>query len=120
MQIQEALRVMRLLASGADPDTGEATLLSRNVTNALWKIIELVTHYEESRAGALTPNGGKSWSRAEEARICTEFERGMPFSKMAEVHGRTRGAIVSRLQRLGKINNVYDFHAGHSPARSQT
>jgi hypothetical protein len=111
---------MTQLAYGADPDTGEATLLSRNVTNALWRIIELVTHHEESRARAITPNCGKSWSRAEEAQVCSEFERGMPFSKMAELHGRTRGAIVSRLEQLGKIKDLYGFHAGHSSPRSQT
>jgi hypothetical protein len=109
-----------LLASGVDPDTGEATLLSRNVNNALLRIVEFVAHCEESPAGAHPPNCGRSWSHAEDAQVCSEFERGVGFSKIAEVHGRTRGAIVSRLQRLGRINIGYVRHNGQSAEHTQT
>lgn len=115
MQIQQDLKIVTMLASGADPDTGEAILLSRNVTNALWRIIEFAVQNAKSQTREPPQNRGRSWSGAEDAQVCSEFERREALGKIAEVHGRTRGAFVSRLQRLGKINVAYGRSTGNRP-----
>ena len=120
MDIQSAKKIMTMLASGVDPDTGEATLLSRNVTNALWRILAFVEYCEKRRDATLLPNRGKSWTQTEDAQVCSEFAKRMSFARMAEVHGRTRGAIISRLQHLGKIEPTYVFSDEYSAEHART
>ena len=43
------------------------------------------------------------WTEAEDRQLAEELEAGMPLKRMAEIHRRTRGAILSRLRKLGKV-----------------
>lgn len=44
-------------------------------------------------------NVGASWTEEEDNRLITEFESGMKLSEIAKEHGRTNGAIRSRLKK---------------------
>ena len=46
---------------------------------------------------------GEKWTDEEEVRLRSEFEEGMNYSEIARRHKRTRGAIVSRLKKMGLI-----------------
>ncbi len=48
-------------------------------------------------------NAGKPWTAIEDRKLEDEFDAKMPIATIAQEHGRTRGAIESRLVRLGKI-----------------
>lgn len=48
-------------------------------------------------------NAGKSWTELEDHKLEDEFDSRMSIAAIAQEHGRTNGAIESRLVRLGKI-----------------
>ena len=51
-------------------------------------------------------NAGKPWTDIEEKKLLDEFDAGMTTSAIAKEHGRSRGAIESRLVNLGKMTNT--------------
>jgi hypothetical protein len=110
MEIQEALRVMRALADGVNPGTGEALTadaLYQNppVVRAFHRAVSALEYLQERERCKKTPpaNAGKSWSRAEDQQVCEELRRGIDFQQIAKAHNRTIGSIVARLVKLGKI-----------------
>jgi len=110
MEIQEALKIMRALADGLSPQTGEvlsADLVYQYapVVRAFHRAVaalEILEERERSRRPPAT-SAGRSWSRAEDAQVCEELRRGIDFQQISRTHNRTVGAIVARLVRLGKI-----------------
>jgi hypothetical protein len=111
MEIQEALTIMRKLADGIHPETGEI-LSSDCVYNhpqavrALHRaVVALELQGERERAKKFLPiNAGKPWSDQEDTQICDELRRGMSFEHIARTHSRTNGSIVARLVKLGRIS----------------
>lgn len=111
MEIQEALTVVRKLADGVHPETG-AVLNSDCLYNhplavrALHRAIGALEFQEqrERTRRFLPSNAGKPWSNEEDAQICDELRRGISFERIAQIHNRTNGSIISRLVRLGKIS----------------
>jgi hypothetical protein len=111
MEIQEALTVVRKLADGVHPETGEI-LSSDSLYNhpqavrALHRAIgALEFQSERERTRKFLPsNAGKPWSNQEDAQICDELRRGMSFEHIAQMHNRTNGSIVARLVKLGRIS----------------
>jgi hypothetical protein len=110
MEIQESLRIIRALADGVNPETGEA--LARDAVyqypsavRALHQAVAALEFVEErERNKRLLPaKAGKSWSRAEDQQVCEELRRGVDFQQIARTHNRSVGAIVGRLVKLGKI-----------------
>jgi hypothetical protein len=57
------------------------------------------------RPHELPHNAGKAWDAAEEETLVREFEGGETMAAIARAHGRTPGAIKSRLICLGKIDD---------------
>lgn len=111
MEIQEALAVIRKLADGIHPETGEALsadCLYHNpqAVRAMHRAMGALQFQEErERAKRFLPkNAGKAWSHQEDSQICDEIRRGFSFEKIAQMHNRTNGSIVARLVRLGKIS----------------
>ena len=52
-------------------------------------------------SGRNQKNTGLRWTEEEDARLIAEFKAGMKLSEIAKAHGRTNGAVISRLQRYG-------------------
>jgi len=111
MEIQEALTVVRKLADGIHPETGE--ILSSDclynhpqAVRALHRAIgALEFQSERERTRKFLPsNAGKPWSSQEDALICDELRRGISFEQIARMHNRTNGSIVARLVKLGRIS----------------
>jgi hypothetical protein len=107
MEIQEAIKVIRALADGVNPETREllrSDSVCRNpqAVMALNRALAaLVTQQErelKKPAGA-----GKYWSHAEDEQVCEELRKGMDFKEIAKIHSRTVPSIVARLVKLGKI-----------------
>lgn len=46
----------------------------------------------------------ESWSPEEDGKLRNEYGKGMSISEMSGIHARTRGAIRSRLKKLGLIS----------------
>jgi hypothetical protein len=107
MELQEALNIMRALAGGINPETGqamEAESLCRKpqivkaLNRALGALVQLEQR-ERSRPG----NAGKYWSREEDKQVCAEVRKGIDFHEIAKSHNRSVPSIVARLVKLGEI-----------------
>jgi hypothetical protein len=109
MEIQDALQIMRALADGVSPETGE--VLTSEVVHQYAPVVrafhravgvlEILEERERSRRPAV--NAGKSWSRAEDNQVCEEMSRGVDVHQIAATHSRTVNAVITRLVRLKKI-----------------
>ena len=107
MELDEAIKVVRALADGVHPETGE--VLPENSVcrvplsvKALNRALAALTTQQE-REKNRPQNAGKSWTRAEDEQVCEELRLGNDFNQIAKVHNRTVPAIVARLIKLGKI-----------------
>jgi len=107
MEIQESLKIMRALADGINPETGDALpaeslYKSPQTIKALNRAVAALVAAEERERNKPT-NAGKYWSRAEDAQVCEEVRKGINFHEIAKTHNRSVGSIVARLVKLGKI-----------------
>ena len=102
MDIVRAREIIRSLAEGIDPTTGEV-LAGESVYNKPDVIRALYTMLEETTPKPLDPfrNAGKPWTEAEDEKLVAEFRAKEKISDIAKEHGRTYGAIESRLDHLG-------------------
>ena len=106
MDIVRAKELLSALADGIDPFTGE--LLPQNhvcnqpeMIRAFHEVLNAVPSISKKKS--LPRNAGKPWTDIEEEKLLDEFDSGMTTSAIAKEHGRSRGAIESRLADLGKI-----------------
>lgn len=107
MELDEAIKVIRALADGLHPETGE-TLHEKSVCRAPQSVKALnralgAMIAQKERERRKPQNGGKSWSRAEDEQVCEELRLGNDFKQIAKTHNRSIPAIVARLVKLGKI-----------------
>lgn len=111
MDTQQAIKVLQALLDGTNPDTGatlpaDSILHSPTVIRALARLVLSLEHCEgrsQERKRKLPQNAGRPWAPEEDAQVCDELGKGIPVAEMARSHGRTNGAIWSRLVHLGKI-----------------
>ena len=109
MDIARAKELLSALADGIDPFTGE--LLPQNhvfnqheMIRAFHEVLNVIPCPKKK---SLPRNAGKPWTEIEEEKLLDEFDSGMTTSAIAKEHGRSRGAIESRLVALGKISDTY-------------
>jgi hypothetical protein len=110
VEIEEALRIVRALADGVNPHTGEACpgdSIVRNpqVVIALHQAVgtmEALAEREKAKQ-AQPANAYRWWSKAEDQQVCEELREGLDFKNIAKKHNRTVPSIVARLIKLGKI-----------------
>ena len=105
MDIIRAREIIRLLAEGVDPSTGDV-LPAENVYNSPDVIRALYTVWEATasvRDRSMDPlrNAGKPWSNTEDDKLRDEFAANTKIANIAMEHGRSYGAIESRLEHLG-------------------
>ena len=103
MNISRAKEIVRTLADGVDPTTGEvlpdeSVYNSPEVIRALFTLLEQVN--SETAKDPLR-NAGKPWTDIEDNKLRDEYLSNLKISDIAKEHGRTCGAIESRLEHLG-------------------
>jgi len=107
MEISEALTIMRALAGGMNPETGEgleadSVCRKPQVVKALNRALGAFVQLEQ-RERRRPANAGGYWSRDEDAQVCAEVRKGIDFHEIAKTHNRTVPSIVARLVKLGEI-----------------
>jgi DNA-binding NarL/FixJ family response regulator len=107
MEIQEAIRVIRALADGVNPETRELLKddsICRNpqAVMALNRALAALVTQQE-RELKKPASAGQYWSRAEDKQVCEELRKGMDFEEIAKTHNRSVPSIIVRLVKLGKI-----------------
>jgi hypothetical protein len=110
MQLEVALPIVRALADGVNPVTGEAypnesPYAEPRTLRALYTTVTFLEKEveREKRRERLPANFGKPWTEAEDRVLVGEFDAGMPMHEMARRHLRTQSSIRLRLEKLGKI-----------------
>ena len=111
MQLDAALPIVRALADGVNPFTGESypdqsPYAEPRALRALYSAIDLMSREleREKRKSRLPANFGKPWSEGEDRALAAAFDAGMPIAEIARKHGRTASSIRLRLEKLGKID----------------
>ena len=110
MQLDAALPIVRALADGVNPVTGElypeqSPYAEPRTLRALFSAVDLMQREveREKRRERLPANFGKPWTSEEDASIMAEFDAGLPLPEIARKHQRTHSSIRLRLEKLGKI-----------------
>lgn len=116
----EAKKIIESLANGIDPETGEilppqSTLNSPAVIRALFiagNALDRAAKHAD-RKKSLPDMAGRPWGEKEDQALLAAFGAGTTVKDMAAKHGRTLGAIASRLVRLGKIKDRAEVYVAH-------
>jgi hypothetical protein len=112
MDLATARQILRALADGVDPGTGEvldpgSPIESAQVVRALH--VALATMDREvrnrDRESTLPVNAGKAWTVEQDQALARLFDSGANLAEIAKEFQRTRGSIASRLVRLGKVSD---------------
>jgi hypothetical protein len=110
MDVAEAIRIIRSLADGVDPFTGEvfssdSSYQHPDTVRALFLALEALDQLDKtiSKENRLPDNAGKPWLSQEDEDLIIAFEDGVIIQELARRHQRTVGSIKSRLVKLGKI-----------------
>ncbi len=111
MEKSKAIDILKLLADGVHPVTDEQldknhVINEPNVIRALNAAVEALVSEEKRirRQRDLPERVGKPWSEQEDKTLIKAFDSGISLNDLVDKHQRTRGAIRTRLVRLGKID----------------
>lgn len=105
MELAKAREIIRILADGVDPATGEvlpaeSVYNSPEVIRALFAVLEATAPISTTQLDSHR-NAGNPWTSTEDDMLKEEFTAKISISDIAKEHGRTYGAIESRLDHLG-------------------
>jgi len=110
MNIQETIAILEALAAGLNPATGEkldpgSPLAEPEVIRALYTAVLHLRQkpIQPEPPKASPPKAGSSWGTEEDQELIRQFKANLPIKAIADSHQRTRGAIQSRLARLGLV-----------------
>ena len=111
MEQAQALAVVRSLANGVDPESGEAfppeSVYQRPlVVRALYEAASALERSErfERRRAQMPAKTGEPWSEDEDRKLLAAFDAGRALQELAAAHERSMGAIRARLLKYGRIN----------------
>ena len=111
MDANQALAVVRSLANGVDPETGEvfpaeSAYQRPLVVRALYEAASALERTErfERRKAQLPAKTGVPWSEDEDRKLLAAFDAGRALQELAAAHERTMGAVRARLLKYGRIN----------------
>ena len=113
---REALRIVRLLAQGLNPQTMqnlEPTNVCQSglVVRALFVASEVLDGCDCLRTSKVqqpreeSQRHGKPWLKSEDEQLLQAFQQRLCLRSVAARHQRTEGGIVSRLVRLNKVRD---------------
>jgi len=108
MDAKRASEILGFLANGVDPFTGELLddISPYNNPYAIRALFLAYRALQESIADhppqklAKCWNAGQPWNMDEDHQLVEEHKRKMPVKEIARIHGRSEGAINSRLVKL--------------------
>ncbi|PZR38301.1 MULTISPECIES: hypothetical protein [Burkholderiaceae] len=112
MSPQHALSIIQTLANGIDPSTGEV-MADQNpfnqpdVIRALFVAVQALgaapgAADKRAKSKPRPLNAGHSWSPEEDKQLLDGHDAGLTPKELAARHGRSKGAIDSRLVKLGR------------------
>jgi hypothetical protein len=111
MDSARALAVIRSLANGVDPESGEVFTAESpyqrpQVVRALYEAaaaLERIERYDRRRS-QMPQKTGEPWSEDEDRKLLSAFDAGRALQELAAAHERTTGAVRARLLKYGRLN----------------
>ena len=110
MNQSEALSIVRSLANGVDPESGEVfpadSAYQRAPTvRALYAAAEALDRAErfERRKQQLPAKTGEPWTEDEDRKLLSAFDAGRGLPELASAHQRTQTGIRARLVKYGRL-----------------
>jgi hypothetical protein len=111
MDQAQALAIVRSLANGVDPESGEVFAADSayqrpQVVRALYEAAAALERIErfERRRSQMPPKTGEPWTEDEDRKLLAAFDAGRALQELAAAHERTMGAVRARLLKYGRIN----------------
>ena len=111
MDAAQALAVVRSLANGVDPESGEvfapeSPYQRPQTVRALYEAAAALERIErfERRKAQMPAKTGEPWSEDEDRKLLASFDAGRALQELATAHERTMGAVRARLLKYGRIN----------------
>lgn len=123
MKIDKALTIIRSLADGIDPESGEefdkdSPYNSSSVTRALYTVIEHVERANRYKKRKLSDqekrdqniangdpeNAGLPWTEELKTKLSRLHNNGKSIKSLAKHFKRTEGAIIAELKHQGLID----------------
>lgn len=121
MELEKAKGIVRLLADGIDPTTGEVLPKESPyndpvVIRALFSVIESLKEVrkpkktfeqkqQENLDSGRPRNAGLPWTDELKTEVASKFQSGTSVPELSRYFERTKGAIVSELTRQGLIES---------------
>ena len=110
MEQTQALAIVRSLANGVDPESGEVfppqSVYQRpQIVRALYEAgsaLERVERFER-RKTELPAKTGQPWTEDEDRKLLAAFDAGRGLQELVSAHERSAGAIRARLIKYGRI-----------------
>ena len=110
MDSAQALAVVRSLANGVDPETGEvfaadSAYQRAQTVRALYAAAEALEKSErfERRKQQLPAKTGEPWSEDEDRKLLAGFDAGRGLAELAGAHQRTQTGVRARLVKYGRL-----------------
>jgi len=110
MNQSEALSIVRSLANGVDPESGEvfpadSAYQRAQTVRALYAAAEALDRAErfERRKQQLPPKAGEPWSEDEDRKLLSGFDAGHGLVELAGAHQRTQTGVRARLVKYGRL-----------------
>jgi hypothetical protein len=111
MDATQALAVVRSLANGVDPESGEifppeSAYQRPQVVRALYEAAAALERQEryDRRKAQMPTKTGEPWTEDEDRKLLAAFDAGRALQELAAAHERTMGAVRARLLKYGRIN----------------
>jgi hypothetical protein len=110
MNPTEALSIVRSLANGVDPASGEvfapeSPYQRAECVRALFMAAQALEQAErfERRRQQLPPKAGAPWSEDEDRKLLAAFDGGRGLIELAAAHERTQTGVRARLVKYGRL-----------------
>ncbi len=110
MDASQALAVVRSLANGVDPATGEvfpaeSAYQRPDVVRALYQAASALERQERNdrRKAELPVKSGEPWTEDEDRNLLAAFDAGRALQELAAAHERTVGSVRARLLKYGRL-----------------
>jgi len=110
MEPNQALAIVRSLAEGVDPESGElfprdSAYQRPQTVRALYAAAAALDQAgrAERRRAELPRKTGTPWAEDEDRSLLAAFDAGRSLTELAAAHQRTQGAIRLRLVKYGRL-----------------
>lgn len=110
MNAAEALAVIRSLANGVDPESGEvyppeSSYQRPQTVRALYVAASALEQVDriERRKSQLPQKTGQPWTEDEDRKLLAAFDAGRALQELAAAHERTAAAVRARLVKYGRL-----------------